>query len=229
MDRWIVGVDCHAATLTAVRVDAVGRPQGERTVPNTGAGQARLQRWAAAAPGTRAWAVEGASGHGRVLTRRLQQAGEPVHEVPGWVTARERRRSGRRDKSDGQDALAAARALQREPGLPAARVEDGATVLRLVADERDDLVQERTRLRNRLRASLRAIGAEVSAAVGALGQPAGAPAGAGTAGGRSRSRADGRGGRRRSAVARRLLRLHDGGGGADAGAVRPWWRRSGPR
>ena len=36
MDRWIVGVDCHAATLTAVRVDAVGRPQGERTVPNTG-------------------------------------------------------------------------------------------------------------------------------------------------------------------------------------------------
>ena len=58
MDRWIVGVDCHAATLTAVRVDAVGRPQGERTVPNTGAGQARLQRWAAAAPGTRAWAVD---------------------------------------------------------------------------------------------------------------------------------------------------------------------------
>ena len=77
-------------------------------------------------------------------------------------------------KSDGQDALAAARALQREPGLPAARVEDGATVLRLLADERDDLVQERTRLKNRLRASLRAIGAEVSAAVGALGQPAGA-------------------------------------------------------
>ena len=174
MDHWVVGVDCHAATLTAVRVDAVGRPQGERTVPNTGAGQQRLQQWAAAAPGVRAWAVEGGSGHGRVLTRRLQQAGEPVHEVPGWVTARERRRSGRRDKSDGQDALAAARALQREPGLPAARVEDGATVLRLLADERDDLVQERTRLKNRLRASLRAIGAEVSAAVGALGQPAGA-------------------------------------------------------
>ena len=58
--------------------------------------------------------------------------------------------------------------------MPAARVEDGATVLRLLADERDDLVQERTRLKNRLRASLRAIGAEVSAAVGALGQPAGA-------------------------------------------------------
>ena len=51
MDDWIVGVDCHAGTLTAVRVDAVGRPQGERTVPNTGAGQARLQQWAAAAPG----------------------------------------------------------------------------------------------------------------------------------------------------------------------------------
>ena len=174
MESWVVGVDCHARTLTAVRVDALGRAQGERTVPNTAGGQQRLQRWAGAVPGARAWAVEGAGGHGRVLTRRLQQAGEQVHEIPGWVTARERQRSGRRDKSDGQDALAAARALQREPALPAARPEDGATVLRLLADERDDLVQERTRLRNRLRASLRAIGAEVSAAVGALGHPVGA-------------------------------------------------------
>ena len=174
MDSWVVGVDCHAATLTAVRVDAVGRAQGEWTVPNTRAGHARLQQWAATAPGPRAWAVEGAGGHGRVVTRRLQQAGEAVHEIPGWVTARERQRSGRRDKSDGQDALAAARALQREPARAAARVEDGATMLRLLADERDDLVRERTRLRNQLRASLRAIGAEVNAAVGALGQPVGA-------------------------------------------------------
>ncbi len=64
MDHWVVGVDCHAATLTAVRVDAVGRPQGERTVPNTGAGQQRLQQWAAAAPGVRAWAVEGGAAMG---------------------------------------------------------------------------------------------------------------------------------------------------------------------
>ena len=174
MDSWVVGVDCHAATLTAVRVDAMGRAQGERTVPNTQAGHARLQRWAATARGARAWAVEGAGGHGRVVTRRLQEAGEAVYEIPGWMTARERQRSGRRDKSDAQDALAAARAWQREPGRATARGEDGATVLRLLADERDALVQERTRVRNQLRAGLQALGAEVSAAVGALGQPVGA-------------------------------------------------------
>ena len=174
MERWVVGVDCHVATLTAVRVDALGRPQGEQTVPNTRAGHGRLQRWAAAGPGARVWAVEGAGGHGRGLTRRLQQAGEAVYEIPGWETARERRRSGRVDKSDAQDALAAARALQREPAMPLARAEDGATILRLLADERDALVRERTRLMNQLRACLRALGAEVSAAVGALGQPVGA-------------------------------------------------------
>lgn len=174
MDSWVVGVDCHARTLTAVRVDGLGRVQGERTVPNTGAGQQQVQQWAAREPGPRAWAVEGAGGHGRELTRRLQRAGERVHEIPGWVTARERRHDGRRDKSDAHDALAAARALQREPHRPVARPEDGATMLRLLADERDALVQERTRLINQVRASLRAIGAEVSAAVGALGRPVGA-------------------------------------------------------
>ena len=174
MDSWVVGVDCHAQTLTAVRVDALGRTQGERTVPNTGAGQQQVQRWAAVGVGPRAWAVEGAGGHGRELTRRLQRAGERVHEIPGWVTARERRHDGRRDKSDAQDALAAARALQREPERPMARPEDGATMLRLLADERDALVQERTRLINQLRAGVRAIGAEVSGAVGALGRPVGA-------------------------------------------------------
>ena len=59
MDRWVVGVDCHARTLTAVRVDARGRGQGERTVPNTVAGQQQVQRWVAGEPGPRAWAVEG--------------------------------------------------------------------------------------------------------------------------------------------------------------------------
>ena len=78
-----------------------------------------------------------------------------MHEIPGWVTARERRHDGRRDKSDAQDAWAAARALQREPGRPLARPEDGATMLRLLADERDALVQERTRLINQVRASVR--------------------------------------------------------------------------
>ena len=38
------------------------------------------------------------------------------------------------DKSDGQDALFGGAGAAAEPALPAARVEDGATVLRLLAD-----------------------------------------------------------------------------------------------
>jgi transposase len=44
-----------------------------------------------------------------------------------------------------------ARAALREPGLPAARLDGPQRELRLLADHRDDLVGERTRMINRLR------------------------------------------------------------------------------
>lgn len=173
MEGWVLGIDSHAGSLTAVRVDALGRAQGQVTVPNTAVGHARLVGWAEAEAGLRRWAVEGAGGYGRALTRHLQARGERVAGVPGWLTARERRRGRRADKSDPQDALAAGRALLREPELPEAAGEDAATVLQLLSDERDALLGERTRLVNRAQTQLGLLGAEVKAAVGSLRTSAG--------------------------------------------------------
>lgn len=174
MDPWVIGVDCHARSLTAVRVDGLGRAQGQLTVRNTAAGLGRLLGWGQVEAGERRWAVEGAGGYGLALTRALQAQGEWVADIPGWLTARERRHGARPDKSDAHDALGAARALLRDPALPPARTEDGATLLQLLSDERDALVQERTRLLNRLQAHLELLGGDVRTAVGPLTRRVGA-------------------------------------------------------
>lgn len=172
MEARVVGVDTHARTLTAVAVDELGRPLQDCTVRNDRGGHARLRRWAEGGQPCR-WVVEGAGGYGRVLAQALVRSGAAVYGVPGWVTARTRRHGRRPDKSDRQDALAVARAWLREPGLPAVYPEQASTALRLLLDERDALVKERTRWRQRLRAALRVLGAEADAAVGSLTGPAG--------------------------------------------------------
>jgi transposase len=53
-------------------------------------------------------------------------------------------------KSDPIDALAVARAALREPDLPTACLDGPSREVRLLADHRDDLVAERTRVINRL-------------------------------------------------------------------------------
>ena len=54
-------------------------------------------------------------------------------------------------KSDPIDALAVARAMLREPDLPAARLDGADRDVRLLVDHRESLVAERTRVINRLR------------------------------------------------------------------------------
>ena len=54
-------------------------------------------------------------------------------------------------KSDPIDALAVARAALREPGLPTARLDGPVREIRLLADRREALVCQRTRVINGLR------------------------------------------------------------------------------
>ena len=54
-------------------------------------------------------------------------------------------------KSDPIDALPVARAALRKPDLPAAELDGPSREIRLLAGQREDLVNERTRAINRLR------------------------------------------------------------------------------
>ena len=145
-----LGVDAHKRTHTVVAVDVTGAELGRLTVVASTAGHLAALQWAAQwSP--RRWAVEDCRHVSRQLERELLAVGEHILRVPPRLTARERPTMRERGKSDPIDALAAARAALREPGLPAAHLDGPSRLLRLLVGHREDLVGERTRVQNRLR------------------------------------------------------------------------------
>lgn len=148
----VIGADVHKATHTFVAVDEVGRRLGEKTVKATTAGHGAALRWAWREFGQELrWGVEDC----RHLTARLERdmltAGQEVVRVPPKLMAQTRASSRERGKSDPIDALAVARAVLREPDLPAASHDESTRELKLLVDRREDLIGERTRQINRLR------------------------------------------------------------------------------
>jgi transposase len=85
------------------------------------------------------------------LERALLTAGFRVVRVPPKLMAGARVSARTRGKSDTIDALAVARAVLREPGLPTARLDGSGREVRLLVDHRESLVRERTRVIGRLR------------------------------------------------------------------------------
>ncbi|MDT5022644.1 MAG: transposase [Mycobacterium sp.] len=148
----VIGVDAHKRTHTMVAVDAGGRKLGEKTVEATTAGHLAAMKWAHTEFGRHVlWAVEDS----RAMTARLERdllnaGGQTVIRVPTQLMARTRRSARGWGKSDPIDALATARAAQREPDLPVARHHPWSRELKLLVDRRDDLVQQRTATVQRL-------------------------------------------------------------------------------
>ncbi len=146
----VIGVDTHKKTHTFVGVELSGRKLGELTVPATTAGHLRAFGWAQEKFGTQLiWGVEDC----RNLSRRLEQdllgSGQQVVRVPPHLMARTRASARTRGKSDSIDALAVARAVLREPGLPTATHDDVSRELKLLVDRREDLVSQRCATTNR--------------------------------------------------------------------------------
>ncbi len=99
----------------------------------------------------RRWGIEGGGGYGRGLAQHLVGLGEVIYDINPRLTAKERRRSRRVDKSDAFDAQAVAMVVHREEDtLPRVAAEDETVALDLLTAEREDAQAEATRLRNRL-------------------------------------------------------------------------------
>jgi transposase len=159
----VFGVDPHKHSHTVVAVDHTGRQLGQLTVSARLDGQLRLLGWARQLGGDqRRWAVEDGRHVAGRLVDHLLTAGEAVVWVPPKLMARARASARTRGKSDPIDALAVARAALREPELPAAQLPGVALAVRLLADHREDLVAERTRMSNRLRWHLHALDPELA-------------------------------------------------------------------
>ncbi|MFD1938705.1 transposase [Nonomuraea mangrovi] len=150
-----IGIDPHKSSLTAVAVDAAGHPISQRRFTVDSGTFRRLTTWAAAWPGRR-FAIEGANGLGRGIAQQLAAAGEHVLDVPATLSVRARLLStGGGRKSDPADALSVAQVALYRHDLRIVTSEDQTTILRLLAERRDDLAQERTRILNRLHGLIR--------------------------------------------------------------------------
>ncbi|MFD1938305.1 IS110 family transposase [Nonomuraea mangrovi] len=146
----VIGVDAHKRTHTLVAVDEVGRKLGERTIRATPDGNMEAATWATRWPQVK-FAIEDC----RHVTRRLEAdlltTGYQVVRVTTQLMAGQRRAGRERGKSDPIDALAVARVALREPDLPVARLDGPSREAKLLADYRDDLVTQRTRVCSKMR------------------------------------------------------------------------------
>lgn len=165
----VIGVDPHKQTHTAAAVaEGSGELRGERTVAARRHGHEDVLAWARALGEERLWALEDCRHVSIALERFLIASGERVVRVPPKLMAGARKSSRERGKSDAIDALAVARAALREPSLTVARLDGPERAIRLLADHREDLVQERTRIQQRLRWHLHELCPELELPAGCL-------------------------------------------------------------
>ena len=151
-----IGIDPHKATHTAVAVDGSEIVLGELTIDADRDQATKLIDWAASVNGDgRVWAVESATGLGRLLSQQLVASGETVVDVPPVLASRIRvLSSGKSDKNDENDARSVAIAALRRDGLAVVQREDQRQVVRMLAKRRLELTALRTQAACRLHATL---------------------------------------------------------------------------
>jgi transposase len=145
-----IGIDSHKSSLAAAAVDELGRLVSKGQFANNARGHAALLKWSSATEATRRIGIECSATYGAALAARLRAAGEDVREVPTTLSTREARRKPSWGKSDPSDALAIARVVAREDDLPRAGRSEALEDLKLLADDRDQLVRARTQAQNRI-------------------------------------------------------------------------------
>ena len=131
----MIGIDPHKRTYTAVAIDTGERVLDERLVRATSKQVPELLEWVKRLDGgDRIWAIESVGGLGYLLAQQLLAAGEHVVDIPATLASRVRLLgTGRSDKNDPNDARSVAIAALRAAELVPVRVEDHASVLRLVS------------------------------------------------------------------------------------------------
>jgi transposase len=150
----MIGIDPHKRTHTAVAIDDHETVLGERLVHARAGQVGELVAWAGEfGCEARTWAIESAGGLGYLLAQQLLAAGEEVVDIPATLASRVRLLgTGRSEKNDPNDARSVAIAALRAPVLVAVRVEDHATVLRLLARRHSQIAWARNKTVCRLHA-----------------------------------------------------------------------------
>jgi len=150
MGRVVIGTDPHKRSATIEVRDEREVLLARGRFPMDKAGYRQLLSYVRQWP-ARVWAVEGANGVGRPLAARLLADGETVWDVPAKLAARVRVfDTGHGRKTDATDAHSVAMVALRTRGLRQLTADEDLTVLRLLADRRDEVSRSRNRTLNRL-------------------------------------------------------------------------------
>jgi transposase len=150
----MIGIDPHKGSHTAVALAADETQLGQIRVRASAGQIANLRSWAASWT-DRTWAIEGATGLGRLLAQQLLAAGEQVLDVQPKLAARVRLlNTGAVNKNDPNDARSVAVAAMRSPDVRAVAVEDHASVMKVWVRRHRDLSRTRNRIVCRLHAIL---------------------------------------------------------------------------
>jgi transposase len=145
----VVGIDSHKSSLGVTAIDELGRPRASQEFPNSPKGHRSALNWITSAGDVEVVGVEGSGHYGAGITRMLVARGLEVKEVPPFLTARERKRTPARGKSDIGDATAIARVAQRGESLSEPTRAGAYEDLALMVNHRDQLLRARTRVANR--------------------------------------------------------------------------------
>ena len=150
----VIGVDPHKRSNTALVLDPNEKVLARQRFANDRHGHRELKRFARAWR-DQTWAIEGARGVGLGLAQRLATEGETVLNVPAKLSARVRALGGGSGrKTDDTDAYAVAVAGLRGRDLELVQPDDVVTVLKLMSDRRQQLVEQRIASVNRLHQQL---------------------------------------------------------------------------
>ena len=150
MTAVVIGVDPHKHSNTALVLDGEENVLARQRFANDRAGYRELKAFARSWR-SRIWAIEGARGVGLGLAQRLASDGEQVLNVPAKLSARVRALGGGSGrKTDDTDAYAIAVAGLRGKNLELVQPDDVVAVLKMLADRRQQLSEQRTMTVNRL-------------------------------------------------------------------------------
>ena len=150
----MIGIDPHKRTHTAVAVDRCADVLDTRLVHARTGQVGELVAWADRLDDSqRTWAIESAGGLGYLLAQQLLAAGEHVVDIPATLAARVRVLSSERsNKNDPNDAYSVAVAALHAKQLVDVRVEDHATILRVLTRRHTQLAQAYNKTACRLHA-----------------------------------------------------------------------------
>ncbi len=144
---FVIGVDTHKSSHTAVVLSAAGARLSELSVAATGRGYKQLLTFAREHVGRRVWALEGSGSYGAGLATHLLRQGERVVEIDR--PKRPAKRNG--SKSDLLDAERAAREVFAREHLAQPRLRGDREAMSVLVSTRQGAVAARTSAINHLK------------------------------------------------------------------------------